>query len=281
MSGKYPEVLYHYTTQTGLLGILSTQKIWATQINYLNDTKEFWHALEIAEKSLAARVQTTSESTQRQSLKTMQEGLESLANTEIFISSFSEGQDSLGQWRGYVGNQPGFAIGFNFKRLRQIAYDLGAVLEPCIYGPGDQAALIAGFIEGAVVGSIRGISGFLHPEHRTLTVLGNGEFSEKLTEVAPLMKDQAFQEEREWRIVYKPGAHRIPVKYRPGNSMLLPFVELPLLHNGFLSCIEEIIVGPCAHLKPAESALQGLLRVTKVLKPVPRIVISRAPFRYW
>lgn len=281
MSAKYPEVLYHYTNQSGLLGILSTQKIWATQINYLNDTKEFWHAFEIAEKALAARVQTTSEPAQRDALNTLQEGLELLTNNEIFISSFSEAQDSLSQWRGYVGSQPGFAIGFNFKQLRQIAHGLGAVLEPCIYGPGDQTTLIARLIESAVVGSIRDIRAFLHPEHRTLTVLGSGEFSEKLTEVAPLIKDQAFREEREWRVVYKTRTGGLPVKYRPGNSMLLPFVELALLQNGFLSCIEEIVVGPCAHPKPAEHALEGLLRVTKLGQPVPRIVVSRAPFRYW
>ncbi len=37
-----PELLYHYTTQEGLLGIFDTQEIWATHIRYLNDkTREF------------------------------------------------------------------------------------------------------------------------------------------------------------------------------------------------------------------------------------------------
>jgi hypothetical protein len=35
-----PELLYHYTTQHGLLGILKQKCIWATHIRYLNDTSE-------------------------------------------------------------------------------------------------------------------------------------------------------------------------------------------------------------------------------------------------
>ena len=34
------ELLYHYTTQEGLLGILRDKCIWATDIRYLNDTSE-------------------------------------------------------------------------------------------------------------------------------------------------------------------------------------------------------------------------------------------------
>ncbi len=37
-------VLYHYTTQSGILGILSNKEIWASKIYYLNDSKEYEHA---------------------------------------------------------------------------------------------------------------------------------------------------------------------------------------------------------------------------------------------
>ena len=33
--------IYHYTTQEGLIGIIEKRSIWATQIQYLNDTQEF------------------------------------------------------------------------------------------------------------------------------------------------------------------------------------------------------------------------------------------------
>ena len=36
-----PELLYHYTTLDGLLGILDKRELWATGISYLNDTFEY------------------------------------------------------------------------------------------------------------------------------------------------------------------------------------------------------------------------------------------------
>lgn len=39
-----PAILYRYTTQRGLLGIISSKEIWATHTQYLNDAREFRHA---------------------------------------------------------------------------------------------------------------------------------------------------------------------------------------------------------------------------------------------
>ena len=45
MSKEVPDVLYHYTDSGGLKGILSSGKIWATDIHYLNDKSEIQLAL--------------------------------------------------------------------------------------------------------------------------------------------------------------------------------------------------------------------------------------------
>ena len=36
-----PELLYHYTTLDGFLGIIRNSELLATDIRYLNDTSEF------------------------------------------------------------------------------------------------------------------------------------------------------------------------------------------------------------------------------------------------
>lgn len=36
-----PPILHHYTTQEGLLGIVESKSIWATNIYYLNDAAEY------------------------------------------------------------------------------------------------------------------------------------------------------------------------------------------------------------------------------------------------
>ena len=43
LSRKPPEVLYHYTTQAGLIGIIRGAEIWATHTQYLNDRREYIH----------------------------------------------------------------------------------------------------------------------------------------------------------------------------------------------------------------------------------------------
>lgn len=42
------EILYHYTDQNGLCGIIVSKKVWATNIYYLNDSEEFKAAADLA-----------------------------------------------------------------------------------------------------------------------------------------------------------------------------------------------------------------------------------------
>ena len=52
---KPPDILYHYTSAEGLLGIVWTREIWSTNVLYLNDTSELSHATEV----LASELETT------------------------------------------------------------------------------------------------------------------------------------------------------------------------------------------------------------------------------
>ena len=46
-----PDILYHYTSAAGLIGILETGKIWATSIRHLSDASEFIYTLSLADRS--------------------------------------------------------------------------------------------------------------------------------------------------------------------------------------------------------------------------------------
>jgi hypothetical protein len=39
--------LYHYTTRRGILGIVGAKEIWVTHTQYLNDRREFLHAIDL------------------------------------------------------------------------------------------------------------------------------------------------------------------------------------------------------------------------------------------
>lgn len=48
-----PELLYHYRDSHGLLGIINTRTLWATQFQYLNDSAEFIYANELMKEAIA------------------------------------------------------------------------------------------------------------------------------------------------------------------------------------------------------------------------------------
>jgi hypothetical protein len=41
LNAARPDIIYHYTNQLGLLGIIEKRELWATKIHYLNDATEF------------------------------------------------------------------------------------------------------------------------------------------------------------------------------------------------------------------------------------------------
>ncbi|OLD27475.1 MAG: hypothetical protein AUJ04_03935 [Acidobacteria bacterium 13_1_40CM_3_55_6] len=56
-----PQILYHYTSQEGLMGIITERCIWASKIHYLNDSEEFSIALDLAGRELKKRLEAERE----------------------------------------------------------------------------------------------------------------------------------------------------------------------------------------------------------------------------
>ena len=53
-----PEVLYHYTTLQGLMGIVKSNRIWASNAHYLNDVNEIRQLWIFLERRLEAIAQS-------------------------------------------------------------------------------------------------------------------------------------------------------------------------------------------------------------------------------
>src|SRR5215211_7755183 len=117
-------VVYHYTNAAGLLGIISTGQLWATDIEFLNDAEELTYARAAVLADLRARAdeiappETGSEDGLRADvLRSIAEELEYPPQGEpsstyhIYATCFCEDGDLLSQWRAY-GGDGGYAIGF-------------------------------------------------------------------------------------------------------------------------------------------------------------------------
>lgn len=117
-----------------------------------------------------------------------------------------------------------------------------------------------------------------------------------LTIDAPTLKNEAFFEEKEWRIVVlgvRPSSARLAVpeaedvKFRSGPLGVTPYIDLPLLLHTDRSPLRKIVVGPTPHMDDAIQSTKMLLdqlRIRQKADDYPdgvEVVPSQIPFRYW
>jgi Protein of unknown function (DUF2971) len=259
-----PDRLWHYTTTPSLLSIINSERIWATDAMYLNDSREL---LEGAgrldfEATRALAEPTPNPSPVRALWLEIERALGSHAKVLMpeqgpFVACFCSEGDLLSQWRGYSSGS-GYAIGFSGASLRALAESIGGSLMEVIYDPPDagQASLFYG---------------------SAMTV---GESGNRLIP-GPLalakFKHPAFREEREWRLVVPastvPLAEPKPsVKFRSGTLGVAPYLEI-----GFgRDAIAEVRVGPGGDQELRRLAVQRMLDNVDI----PAVTsTSEAPFR--
>src|SRR5688500_426450 len=121
-----PPILYHYTSQLGLIGMLNKKTIWASKIHYLNDSKEFALALELARDELDRRIKAATSKVDCSRLELLRDTIYTFEYTiegvNTCVCCFSKRGDALSQWRGYGGGDAGFSVGFTrewFMRVKE------------------------------------------------------------------------------------------------------------------------------------------------------------------
>lgn len=197
--------LYHYTSVSGLRGIIDSGNVRATHLGFLNDLSE----------GTAARA----DEAYRAPLE------EADRHAPLFIASFCRHQEPhqlrnglLSQWRGYAGEGGGYCVVFDEDGLdglveaeRRISPGLTVVKKDIVY-TGEAAAGIAP----------PGLD-FL--------------------DLAAFVKSEVFREENETRITLAVPPHGPrPVRFREAAEMLIPYVEI---FSGRRQLpITEVIVGP-------------------------------------
>lgn len=271
-----PSALYHYTTQTGLLGILAADAIWATKIHFLNDSSEYSLAFGLANELLNRQLARETNSKTRKKIQTLQDNLTMIERLNVCVCSFSTNGDLLSQWRAY-GGTAGLSIGFQTKSLHQKSIEQDFSLAPCIYDRREQEYRVEQLIAQSLENDFNTTEMTPHPtEPTTLRVLWTGgDFAMKFARLAAVLKSDAFSEECEWRLISNSGVSVTKMHFRTSATMLIPYVDFDLgkQKTGYL---QEIIVGPTVHSSLAAEATRSLLgkydagrRVTAISSNVP------------
>ncbi|MEA3381268.1 MAG: DUF2971 domain-containing protein [Pseudomonadota bacterium] len=140
--------LFHYTSVDGLKGILDNESLWTTQIQYMNDSKEFSHAVDFALQIINRKKEQIDVDLMKY-FEAMEQTLKSSNGARTFIFSMTENPDQLSQWRGYCG-LGGYSVGFNRSFLEHLAHAQGYRLEKCLYNDAKKARVIEEVIDESV-----------------------------------------------------------------------------------------------------------------------------------
>lgn len=111
-----PKLLWHYTSIDAFKGIIDNECLFMTKYDQLNDSSEVEYARNIMLDYLHS---FHCDSRYQQFKNWVISVLENYINRPLFITSFSEKEDDLDQWRAYVPEEGGVAIGFDSYQLKQ------------------------------------------------------------------------------------------------------------------------------------------------------------------
>ena len=276
-----PDTLFHYTSVGGLHGITSNGAIWATNLRFLNDAKELRHAL----TRIRSLFRGAAPEWSSPRLEPLRRGIEEYLGADIqrdaYVVSFSGDGNRLSQWRGYCPKGGGYAIGFNARELvHGAAASSHFMASPCLYEKREQDAILRGILETtrAEFEKWTALGGVPRPE-AVDHFLVHG-LAVPLTVFAPLMKNRAFAEEDEWRLVsavVRPGDPKIG--YRTSNSILIPHYVLDLKWGVQPGTVDVGRIGPMQHNRLAREALEHYRHAGKSVLPIKRTECSPIPYR--
>jgi hypothetical protein len=265
------------------LGVVESKSLWASGIQYLNDTTEYKHAASIVRDHLTRHHEN--ESDPRNNIyRLLLRGDSIYPDATVFVGSLSEAKDRLSQWRGYCSTGGGFSIGFDPEVLERQAKKQDFYLLKCEYDPVKQRAICEELISAGCLAAEEAVrqtpSTNEQSNESTQTAGLWAGFVEPFMRIAPALKNPSFEEEREWRLVRGPFDVPDPqVRFRPGKYAVIPYREFALADVDSPLDVEEIIIGPNPDPTQARKSVEYLVETREVR--CKRILEYSGTYRNW
>lgn len=295
------EIIYHYTTGAGLLGMIKDYtkdepdvKLWASHYMYMNDPNEYTIGERLC-TDIINRIETAlkipdayrtnlfvNTTDYRNALKSYRKTLDGQSICP-YIVSLSREYDSLPMWNMYASNGNGIALGFNRLKL------LGAQILPmdCYYvdsnDPSNQeyisqleTEIKELYLELDREYPVHIIQECINDDDNTLLYNRLHSIHALIcVSIGIRIKDIAYRLENEVRITtpHRPEAPKI--LFRERNGIIIPYVEYPISFD----CVENIVVGPTADFIRVRESISILLDSKGIKWEDDRIIKSKVPYR--
>lgn len=290
------DALFHYTTATGLIGILSNNQIWSTAYYCANDESELDAGSGIVSPIFREIAHNLIQEKHKHAVKFANNGVDirdygenferrivgqSLSFFCAFISCFCKAEEEedflhgrLSQWRGY-GSDGGYAIQFSREKLlaqieiantgNSLGYDLKDVhykndneLKSQVLGHKD--AFAKAF--HSYLDDLSNLDWSNPKIGNPLTALTGGPL-ESLLDYLVHTKSPHFIEERECRLsridpVTK-NLTSFEVEHFNRSGLLVPYTRSPKETFNVVSCIEWIVIGPGPRMSARMTSINQLV----------------------
>jgi hypothetical protein len=273
------QVIYHYTSPEGLLGIVEKNEFWMSDYSFMNDAEELTYGLALAKQRFEKCAQALPFAAD---LLRKWGNPSDLSDLRVCVGSFSLRGDSLSQWRAYGS----IAVGFEVGPL-MFGYNNSVRMNRVIYEPEKQERfidLMAHLSASAYAEDKKNL-----PAAEVARIYGIRGEGETLLEVTAFFKHPTFADEHEARIVHIEDRkvyeslkiYPTPQRFRVSGDILLPYLTtrdvatFPDKYPDKLPIV-EIVIGPSRHAQVLERGVERLLaargygsvKVTRSTAPV-------------
>jgi hypothetical protein len=253
-------LLYHYCSVQAFHAIIQSQSIHLSSLSLSNDSQEG----KLVAKTIARLARNDGlESSVIENLQHSISILEDMLDGLGFC--LSEKGDLLSQWRGYAADATGFSVGFSKDYLEKLSEhkkspkESGFNLYKVAYTMSNQDKLVEPTYTEAKLLIKDGALDFFKPKSLLAACLPSDPESEKKMKqkhleyrmtMLPLMtklfllKNEAFEEECEWRLISPLLKIKEDIcQFRTLADRLVPYRKFELANLG-TSPIKEVILGP-------------------------------------
>lgn len=272
-----PRTLYHYASPAAVLGILSSDTLWATHHRFFNDVKEGKDGVRILRRAIQRAVDTGvlgEDLAPFDNWDASDGPVGAVGTAGLFVASLTEQPDDLNQWRCYCPDG-GYALGFDAQRLAHtLASSRLGELVKVVYAETEKQKLASELVLAA-----NAAWRFALSRRARATVLSRirAEITEAVITCFCVFKHRSFAAEEEWRIIASgdlsdPGR----LHFRATRSLIVPYAQMRVLGRR-QQVLTHVTVGPSPHRATAAEGIWHCLHETGNGRA--RIRISTVPHR--
>lgn len=240
---------FHYTSPTGLLGILSQKSLWFSDCDYLNDSSESDYFLDIFTKTfnkenhsgiswnMAFRTYVTAMFHSKS--YGWERAMFSRESERRYVCSLSIDEDTLPLWNNYTKtiDSTGYNIGFNIEKLTNtISLDSNQklLIGRVIYSKKRQNSLLKELLDDYILLYTK----YKYSYQRKYLYAA---MEDNILVYSVFMKDPAFTCENEYRIaIFERGPISSDLSFREKNGAFMPYITKPI----DLESIVSIMISP-------------------------------------